>query len=207
VINPKRFRAPWITPEEIRATIADIQKKFPNCSKFPLDAISFAEHDLNLEFHFKPIKELGQDAFLLRDLKGIVFDNDAFSKVNNNRLNFSLAHELGHLFLHSDIYGSEQFSTIEEWLDFIDALPHTEYQKIEWQADEFAGQFLMPDDKLKNALAETLNDAKKEGYISLGEEAVFEFCCRAMAPDFKVSVQAMQRRLRRSKFWVPLKTT
>jgi len=201
VKNAKGFRAPWITPPEIEAIVEGIQADYPVCAKIPVDILVFAEYDLNLQFHFKPIKQLGQDAFLLRDLRGIVFDESAFSEQNKNRINFSVAHELGHLFLHRDIYGSEDFSSIEEWVDFVEKIPPAEYQKIEWQADEFAGQLLMPTAKLRAALDETVLDAEREGYFSLGKEATFDFCCRSMSPDFKVSPQAMQTRLRRSKIW------
>lgn len=148
--NPKWFRAPWITPAEIEQVIRDIQEEYRVCSIVPVDILGFAEYDLKLEFHFKPISQLGQDAFLLRDLSGIVFDEQAFSEQNKSRLNFSLAHELGHYFLHRDVYGSVPFASIEEWIDFVEKIPPPEYQKIEWQADQFAGQLLMPSLKLRH---------------------------------------------------------
>jgi hypothetical protein len=202
VTNPKSFRAPWITPEEIASVIKAIQKEFPICAQIPVNVLGFAEHDLKLEFHFKPISHLGQDAFLLRDFSGIVFDEGSFcDPASSKRLNFSVAHELGHFYMHRDVYGNCKFSSIDQWLDFVEKVSPPEYQKIEWQADEFAGQLLMPAPILAKALDETISDAEKEGYFPLGQDAVFEFCCRAMNRDFGVSQQAMQTRLRRSKLW------
>ncbi|MEK7676631.1 MAG: ImmA/IrrE family metallo-endopeptidase [Verrucomicrobiota bacterium] len=201
MINPNRFAAPWIYPETIRTTVDGIRSEYPVCSRLPLDILVFAEHDLGLEFDFKPIRQFGQDAFLRHDLRGIVFDNDAFAAQSVNRLRFSVAHELGHLYLHKDIYGKVRFENVEEWLDFFEQVPPDQYQRVEWQADEFAGQLLMPVKELSAALEETIGDAEREGYFPLGPEAVLEFCCRSMHRDFGVSQQAMSTRLHRDKLW------
>ena len=202
MINPKRFRAEFISFDEIAKIVSVLRAQYPLCNRLPLDILVFAEHDLKLDFQFAPIQNLGQDAFLLSDLSGIVFDSDSFiSDKYSYRLRFSVAHELGHFFLHKSIYKQAAFSTIEEWLDYVDAIPKDEYQKIEWQADEFAGQLLVPIDKLKLALEETITDAGHEGMFTLGEDAVLDFCCKAMQREFGVSISALATRLRRSKLW------
>jgi Zn-dependent peptidase ImmA (M78 family) len=119
----------------------------------------------------------------------------------HQRLRFSAAHELGHLFLHKDVYGSLNFTTVKEWIRFINAIPILQYHWIERHADEFAGQILMPTHKLSAALDETMSDAEREGILGFGREEVLEFCCRAMHNDFDVSFQAMQTRIRKSQLW------
>ena len=166
-----------------------------------MNVLAFAEFDLELAFDFKPIAQFGQDAFLLHDFSGIVLDKAAFEERNLNRLRFSVAHELGHFFLHRDLYGKVGFNSVEEWINFSDQIPGDQYQWIEWQADEFAGQLLMPPGAVATALDETMSDAKREGYFPLGADALLDFCCKAMHQDFGVSRQAMQTRLRSGKFW------
>jgi len=201
VIDPQRFVARWIYPEEIREIVEDLRRRYPVCQRLPVDILVFAEFDLGLEFEFEPIQQLGQDALLRGDLAGIILDTDAFKESRFNRVRFSVAHELGHLHLHKDIYGRVRFQRPEDWVDFFARVPADQYQRIEWQADEFAGQLLMPLKELTAALRETLQDAEREGYIPLGPDAVLEFCCRAMHRDFGVSQQAVSTRLHRDRLW------
>lgn len=200
-MNPKRFVAPYIDRDEIARVVASIRKRYPVCRVTPVDILAFAEFDLGLTFDFKLIAQYGQDAFLLHDLSGIVFDVDAFEPRNENRLRFSVAHELGHLYLHKGVYGGVSFKTVKEWIDFICQVPPDQYQWIERHADEFAGQLLMPLERVRAALEETIADAEREGYFPQGADAVLDFCCRAMHRDFGVSQDAMRVRLRNAKLW------
>jgi len=200
VINPQRFKAIWKTPDEISAAVEDIRRKYDILQQHPINILAFAEFDLNFAFRFAPIRRLGQDACLLTDLSGIVFDTDDFkAEQYGNRLRFSVAHELGHFFLHDYIYRQVDFKRIEEWLDFINKIPSEEWAKVEWQADEFAGQLLVPLEKLVKCMEELMIDAEREGYTKLGDDAVWDFLCRGLAPEFGVSQAAIQTRLRRTK--------
>lgn len=55
------------------------------------------------------------------------------------RDNFTLAHEIGHLFLHKGAIGLAR-GNLER--------PHERYEDSEWQADQFAAEFLMPYDQI-----------------------------------------------------------
>jgi hypothetical protein len=200
-MNPKRFVAPFIDYKEIARVVEGIRAKYSVCRTVPVDVLAFAEFDLGLTFDFKPIAQFGQGAFLLHDLSGIVFDTKAFEARNENRLRFSVAHELGHLYLHRDLYSGVSFSTVNEWMDFICLVPPEQYQWIERHANEFAGQLLMPYGNLRAALDETIDDAEREGYFPQGADAVLDFCCQAMRRDFGVSRDAMRVRLRSAKLW------
>ena len=201
-MNPLKFKAPILKKSDIEFKTNEIREKYPSTQIIPVNVLEFAEFELNLEFDFASIKQLGQDAFLRPDLSGILFDPVVFKDpASQQRLRFSAAHELAHLFLHKDIYGSLAFTTVKQWVSFINAIPAAEYYWIEWQADEFAGHFLMPTDALSHALNETVQDAKREGFFAQGPEEVLEFCCRAMHHDFGVSRQAMQTRIRKSNLW------
>jgi Zn-dependent peptidase ImmA (M78 family) len=93
------------------------------------------------------------------------------------------------------------FTTIKQWIAFINAIPILQYYWIERHADEFAGQLLMPTKELCVALDETVNDAERLGLFSLGLEEILEYCCRSMHNDFGVSFTAMQTRIRKSPCW------
>ena len=201
MINPKNFRADWLSKTEIGQKIVVLRKQFKVLQRIPIEVLVFAEHDLKLEFEFASIKAIDQEALLRPDFTGIVFDNSAFDANNYHRLRFSVAHELGHYYLHKNIYGKLDFKNPAQWLNFVDEIPRDQYNRIEWQADEFAGQLLIPKEALSPALDETMRDAKEEGYFHLGASAVLDFCCRAMHGDFGVSRQAMETRLHSAELW------
>lgn len=172
------------------------------CRGIPVDILAFAEFDLGLEFSFAPIRQCNQDAILLPDLSGIVFDGYVYKYAPlYQRLRFSAAHELGHYFLHEGVYGSLNFTTIRQWMAFINDIPAAQYYWIEKHADEFAGRILMPTDELSQVLDETVADAEREDVFSLGADEVLDFCSRAMHNHFGVSIPAMQTRIRKSEFW------
>jgi hypothetical protein len=201
-VNPSKFRAPFISKDEIEKAANEIRNRFKSTQRIPVEVLHFAEFDLCLEFDFANIHHLGYDAFLRPDLKGILFDRTIFTNPSyKQRLRFSTAHELAHFFLHKDIYGHLMFSSVQEWIKFIEAIPADQYYWIEQHAQEFAGRFLIPTKELSEALNETMQDAETEGLLTQGEEWVLEFCCHAIHSDFGVSYPAMQTRIRKSELW------
>jgi hypothetical protein len=56
------------------------------------------------------------DAYLKMDLTGIVVDHDFYMNEKFfNRMRFSFAHELGHYFLHQDIFATFNVNSPEGW--------------------------------------------------------------------------------------------
>jgi hypothetical protein len=201
-VNPARFKAPILSKADIESEAQRIRGKYPSIQKIPVDVLGFAEFDLDLEFDYAPIQQFKLDAILRPDLAGIVFDPWVFREPSlHQRLRFSAAHELAHFFLHKDVYGKLEFTTVKQWIAFVRAIPAKEYNWIEWHADEFAGKFLIPSQHLSPALNEAVNDAEREGIFAQGPEEVLEFCCRAIHGDFGVSFSAMQTRIRKSSLW------
>jgi len=202
-VNAKKFKAPFIAAKEIESETGRLRKEFVALQSIPVDVLGFAEFDLELDFEFAHIKQLGQEAFLRPDLTGIWFDTVAFTDADYKpRLRFSAAHELGHFFLHKEVYGSLGFTTVEQWRRFVDGIPLREYNWIEWQADEFAGRLLIPTERLGAALAGAVEDAKREGFFDQGKDEALSACARALHKDFGVSRSAMEIRIRKSGLWV-----
>lgn len=203
-MNPVKFKAPFLTKESIAQVASDLRNQYDSLRKIPVDVLGFAEFDLNLQFDFAPIGHLNQDAFLRPDRTGILFNKTYFKDASRQgRLRFSAAHELGHFFLHKEVYRSLNLTTVKQWIEFFDAIPIDQYYWIENHADEFAGQLLMPPLELSEALNETMQDVEREGLLSQGNEWVLEFCCRAIHSSFGVSFPAMQTRVRKSDLWPP----
>ncbi len=69
------------------------------------------------------------------------------------RRNFDLAHELGHLLLHT---------TVD-----MDTLTRQEHKQIEQQANEFASDFLLPEAEFKRDFAELPRHSNPDYYIEM----------------------------------------
>jgi hypothetical protein len=69
-VNPAKFKAPFLSKEEIEASATQVRRQYKSAQKIPIDILGFAEFDLGLEFDFAPIQQLKQDAFLRPDLTG-----------------------------------------------------------------------------------------------------------------------------------------
>ena len=78
------------------------------------------------------------DGFASSDMKDIFVD-EFVSSSRPGRYRFTLAHEVGHLVLHKNIYGAETFKTFKQWKEFHNSIPDQEHRWIEYQAYAFGG--------------------------------------------------------------------
>ena len=136
-------------------------------SPYFVDILDLAEFDLGLDL--VPVdglrEQLDIDALLMGDLKSILVDNRAFMNPRlEYRLRFSIAHEIGHLILHRDIFARLKHASAREWFDYISAIPDVEYGWVEWQAYEFAGRLLVPADALRKEFQSAIKSAQAAGY-------------------------------------------
>lgn len=127
--DPREFNAPFIPIEEIRRTADEFRTRYWPQNSIPIDIFAILEFELDLEI--RPIlnlKEAGDvDALLLGDFRTIVVDQrDFLDERAQNRLRFSIAHEIGHLTLHSELFSKIQHSSIQEWIGFFQQIPDRE---------------------------------------------------------------------------------
>jgi len=135
-------------------------------------------------------------AFITHDLAEIRVDDFVFRR-QPYRLRFSLAHELGHLILPQGIYEQLAFTTPAEWKRAMGSLGQANYDRLEDQADTFAGlllipprQFLVRFDEIATALAgagTTFRRLPKESQ---------DYAIKGLARIFDVSTGAIWFRLR-----------
>ncbi len=149
------FRCPFLAKQDIWTEADKFRESSWPGKTLPLDMERIIEMELGLTI--EPItdlqRELDVDAFLKRDFSGIVVDLECFMDERfRNRFRFSLAHEIGHLALHRDLFDEYPINSIEEWKYFITGIPEEQYKYIEYQANEFAGRLLIP----RNVLVEEI---------------------------------------------------
>jgi hypothetical protein len=203
------FKCKWIDPNQLRELAEQRRREYWPEDILPINTAEIVE--LRLGFDVEPVpgllSVLDMDAYLKTDLSGIVVDQDCYMQDRfANRLRFSLAHELGHYFLHRDIYSSLSLDTPEEWKEFILNVPDAEYGNFEWQANEFAGRFLVPYDNLKSKVEESLEMVRKSGlikYLHQDPDAVLSRVSPFLRKTFGVSEQVIVFRVKREDLWPP----
>lgn len=105
-MDPQHFKAPWLRRSDIWRQADELRQRWWPSDALPVPVLDLAEFDLGLELVPKPnLRRAGDiEALLLGDLRTIVVDRDAFMDPRaENRLRFSVAHEIGHLILHADL--------------------------------------------------------------------------------------------------------
>ena len=206
MIDPGEFRAPFIHIDNIRKTADDFRVRHWPQDTIPVDIFEILEFDLDLEIRtITSIKEVGDVAvLLLGDIKTIVVDlDDCLNERAQNRLRFSLAHEIGHLILQSDIFTKIEYASVDEWINFFQKIPDDQYTWIEQHAYEFAGRLLVPLDKLNGKLNDAIEMAEKAGFDSWDHsgDSTRGFISHAISRFFGVSQQVIEKRLMRESLW------
>ncbi len=178
-------------------TIGQIADKFldgyhPKIS-LPVPIEEIAEQKLKIKI--VPTAKLKEnydiDGFLTSDLAAIFLDLDIYLKYEN-RTRFTIAHEVGHLILHGDIFKKLNINSIEKLNTLSDKLTDEEYGWIEYQAYSFASQVLVPTRQLFGEIKGKL------GRIPTNEmPEVFSPIAQDLLQVFQVSGEVLLRRLQK----------
>lgn len=184
-----QFKTPYISSDKIRKLAESARSEFWG-NETPVDIEKVL---MKLKINIIPINNLlsyiNFDSFISSDWKNVYVDNNAYcDDFKYRRVRFSMAHELGHLILHKEIYKSLEIKSLEDYYRFYKDAPGDQYSYLETQANSFAGYFLVPRNVLlveKEKLIKKLR-AKLEG--SGAENAdLTEYIIEALAEQFNVS--------------------
>ncbi len=169
----------------------------------PVDVDAIVELDLGIEVApIAGLQDVDTEAFTTSDLTRICIDEWVYTH-RVRRARFSLAHELGHVVLHKQIFERFRVTSISEWQEFYAAVDAGEYGWLEWQAYSFAGLLLVPrrhlEKEFRSALATVgpwVEEAKRQGF---NRDDYLEYALGAVAerlrPVFDVADSAIRRRL------------
>ena len=207
-MDAQHFKAPYLRRTDISKQADELRQRLLPQGTLPVPVLDVAEFDLGLELDPRAnLRRTGDiDALLLGDLKTIVVDRDVFmDRRAENRLRFSVAHEIGHLILHGELYRNLRHANLEAWRQFIKAMPEREYGWLESHAYEFAGRFLVPPMPLKECFNDAIEIARNAGFTEwdASGETALGFIANHICRRFGVSAEVITRRLRIEEFWPP----
>ena len=198
------FKAPYISKDEIESTARLFRNQYWTGKPFPVDVLYIAEQQLRLDID--PIKNLGTKtsvhAIISKDFKTISVDWDLYMDERfENRMRFSVAHELGHYVMHGDVYREFVYSSIEEWSNLITSIPDREYSFIEYHANEFAGHLLVPTDSLLTSLRlhKSEIDSVISAYPQIDVSMLVNYISSNVCKEFGVSNNVIYKRIEREE--------
>lgn len=209
-MEPQDFKCRWIEKEELWKITEDFRQTYWPEKDLPVNTEMIVEFGLRLDIDPKHglFSTNDMDAYLRRDLTGIVVDHDFYMNDKfANRMRFSFAHELGHFVLHREIISAIRFESVEEWKRFILGVPERDYGYFEWQANEFAGRLLVPRVELKKEIEKAYKAIRESPdlirYLERESDAVLSRVSPMLRKPFGVSTDVIETRARREGLWPP----
>lgn len=201
--------------QEAEALLAESAETIGSITAPPVPIDDIVEVHLKLPVEYKNMREL----FAFADVHGAIWMNDRIVGVDmsldphvhprkRGRYHFTIAHEAGHWRLHRKYY----LEDVAQGLLFGDDLKKPAYvcrssdkRPVEWQADQFAANLLMPRRLVVaawqawrgNLEVVAVGDLRGGARIGTGlsDEKLMEQFSRPLADQFQVSAEAMRIRL------------
>ncbi len=193
----------WESVESFRRTHLAAQ-----ADELPVDVFSLVE--LVLRIDVIPFDDLTAryrvDAALTQDFRGLYVDAESYilwekgPVWKQNRLRFTVAHELGHYVLHREQAARLKFSSFDEFARHFKGGDADRFG-VEQEANEFAGRLLVPRDRLQDHFEQFA--MRIESIVPTwqrSEDLRLKFA-ESVAPKFGVHSQTLLTRLDREGFW------
>ena len=188
------IKAPILSKVKLKHKAEKFLAKYNPKRIFPLEIELIAEKEGIKIYPIPDLKKIaGTEGFINPDLTQAGIDDEIYFKTET-RARFTIAHEVGHWFLHKDIYTEIKkkikLNSFLDYSQFIDKIPPKEYDWIEWQAYFFAAQILVPSNELKVKTKQLLNDRLGK---SVPEDVLFPIA-EELDLFFNVSTQVIRKR-------------
>ena len=200
------LKSPYISNDEIEELAEDVLEGLPRWAKKPVNLDLIMDScDLVWQWGYLPSGQLG--IFSFKDGQ-ITLSNTL--RGDKNRKRFTLAHEIGHFMLHSDLFESNLLSSFGETDNTLaNRIPVSgdELGWLEHHANHFAACILMPRERVIDRFKELWDEYL--GYYYGGWAEPLEWdeydddirrknlrLLHELSEDFEVSVEAMKWRLK-----------
>jgi hypothetical protein len=161
----KKISVPFLDNSTIQKSADDFKNDFWE-EVVPIDIEKIIDVKLGIDIIPSPGLQYlcDTDALISSDWRSITVDyNRYLDERYQNRLRFSLAHEIGHFILHKNIYKSFKIKSTKDFQIFIKEIPPIQYGYLETQANKFANFLLIPRKKL---ILETEKCVKKNSELN-----------------------------------------
>ena len=205
------FKCKWLNKEDIRAEAEQARSKYWPEYTFPIESEIVIQGKLGIDIVF--LKGLFHgalsNAFLSFDRTKIYIDKYAYNCGRlDEKINFDLAHEIGHYLLHEEVYDylQKKIKSFDDYFDFTKTAPDKEIWNYEFQANEFAGRFLVPITELSREIGIRCEEAMANGQIdkyAQNPDLFLTLISPDIADFFGVTFTNIEERVKREAIWPP----
>lgn len=195
--NRKPFSPAILSYLDVRSEAERFLTEYHGSRTIPIPIEEIVEFDLSMDV--VPVDGLEETVsvagYLSSNLEYIYVDKRTFEH-SVERFRFTLAHEVGHYWLHDKFYQSFNINSIADFKAAQGSISEN-YKWFEFQANSFAGLVLVPTPELRECFKEFSERAREKG-ISLSDLVDHpnrQRLVRAVARQFQVSDPVAERRL------------
>jgi hypothetical protein len=202
------LKPPFLNPPEIAEKADKFRQLYVEPpDQVPIDIEHIIEHVLKIRIdprrnlsRISRRSELAIDAFLTSDRSTIIVDYDEYMN-DQGRLKFTLAHELGHWYLHEKQYQSVRYNSEEDFIKIQKSLDDKYRGWFEFQANEFAANLLVPTNILTTYSKRYIPDVKKFLKTNKKEQLwlMKNEIAEELALSFDVSSEMIKNRMNKEK--------
>lgn len=187
------MRVAFLSDEKIMSAADNFLSAYHPDLTLPIPIEEIAELSLKISILAIPAlrRVFGHESFINAQFNQITIDAQIYQDLEE-RTRFTIAHELGHLVLHKELYQAQNIKTIDEFLGFQNSFTPQQWQSIHIQADRFAGFVLLPKSKLDEVLEEEISSV---GGIKAFTITDFRNLVEAIKEKFLVSEACIQTKL------------
>lgn len=186
---------PHLSYDKLRLYSEAFLTKYHSTQQIPVPIEDIIEFQLHIDIVPLPGLEEAFETvgFTASTLDEISVDQYVYEH-QPGRYRFTLAHEVGHVVLHAELFKEHRFRGVDEWKRFVQAFPDLDLSRLEWQAHSFAGLVLVPSEALKRELTSVARQVKAK---SVSKEMDFAkgLIVDMVANRFQVSGDVIERRL------------
>ena len=196
-MSRNELEVPYRSYDEIRKIADAFLKRYHNSEEIPVPIEHIIEFELDIVII--PIHGLKNafdiDGFIANNFQSITVDLRIYNEFEN-RCRFTLAHEIGHMILHNQIWEEFEFTNTDEWKSLVTSFNTKQYSYLETQANRFAGLVLVPTKQLIERFDEAVERVASFGFRKKDNTELFnEYVCRWLSQQFEVAEQTVQIRL------------
>lgn len=127
------IRAEVLSYEDIRARADEFLAEHHQSGEIPIPIENIIEKRLRMDIvPMRGLRELIEaEGFTTSDLAEIWIDENTYDRWTS-RYRFTLAHEVGHVVLHSEVFEHGSWTTQEGWREFVNSIPEDQHSWFEY---------------------------------------------------------------------------
>jgi len=192
----EQYPPAYVPPQQLEEAAQGFLREYNATGTLPVPIEEIVEFDLKMNIVPLPnlYRDLGIEGFLSMSRGEISIDQTQFESFET-RYRFTLAHEVGHMLLHRDLYERIDIRSLEGWMEVLEMIEPGLISDYEWQARNLAGRILVPEAPLTEMARQFLRKIPADVLERVTQREVLRSLSIPLADEFLVSPSVVENRL------------